>query len=68
MMVSDHQISHALTATFSRQANASEKVNRLVIAAIQSYVRADQKDGDEPLSNICGALRSAVHSAIGTTP
>ncbi|XP_070141639.1 uncharacterized protein [Drosophila kikkawai] len=63
-----YQISHTLTAAYSPQANASERVNRSVIAAIRSYVRGDQKDWDEQLSSICCALRSAVHSAIGTTP
>lgn len=64
----EYQMSHTLTAAYSPQANASERVNRSVIAAIRSYVRADQKDWDEQLCSICCALRSAVHSAIGTTP
>lgn len=43
-------------------------VNRSVLSAIKSYVDANQKNWDEKLSNICCALRSAVHSAIGTSP
>jgi len=64
----EYQISHTFTAGYSPQANAPEKVNRSVIAAIRSFVRADQKDWDEQLSCKCCALRSAVHLAIETTP
>ncbi|XP_043064101.1 uncharacterized protein LOC122320091 [Drosophila ficusphila] len=67
-LLREHSISHTLTAAYSPQANASERVNRSVIAAIRSYVRADQKDWDEHLSSICCALQTAVHSATGTSP
>lgn len=55
---------YLLTAVHAPKVNASERVNRSVIAAIR--VRSDQKDCDEYLSRICFALRSAVHSNIGT--
>lgn len=52
----------------SPQANSSERVNRSVISAIKAYVRPDQKDWDEKLSHIACALRSTIHTAIGTSP
>jgi len=39
-----------------------------VIAAIRSDVRIDQKVSDEQLISICCALRSDVHSSLGTSP
>ncbi|XP_046808386.1 uncharacterized protein K02A2.6-like [Lucilia cuprina] len=61
-------VKHVFTAVHAPQANASERVNRSVLAAIKSYVRSDQKNWDEQLSSISCALRSAVHSAVGTSP
>lgn len=63
-----YNINHLTTAVHSPQANASERVNRSVLAAIKSYISPDQKDWDRMLSNIGCALRSTVHSAIGTSP
>lgn len=56
------------TAVHAPQANASERVNRSVLAAIKSYISPDQKDWDKMLGRICCALRSSLHSAIGTAP
>lgn len=61
-------IQHVYTAVHAPQSNASERVNRSVLAAIKSYVRPDQKNWDELLSSICCSLRSSFHSAIGTSP
>jgi len=67
-LMEQYGVKHTLTAVHSPQANASERVNRSVIAAIRAYLSLDQKDWDEFLSRICCALRSAVHSSIGTSP
>lgn len=63
-----YKVSHMYTAVYSPQANASERVNRSIISAIKAYVHPDQKDWDEKLSHIACALRSTVHTAIGTSP
>lgn len=67
-LLNQFQIKHILSAVHAPQANASERVNRSIIAAIRSYIKPDQKDWDASLSQIECALRSAIHSAIGTTP
>jgi len=67
-LLNQHKISHSLTAVYAPQANASERVNSSVIAAMRSYIREDQKDWDEYLSSICCALRSSIHSGIGASP
>lgn len=61
-------ISHVRTATHSPQVNASERVNRSVLAAIRAYLRTDQRDWDKNLSAIGCALRSAVHDSTGYSP
>jgi len=61
-------VTHVLTAVHAPQANASDRVNRSVISRIRAYVRSDKKDWDEKLSRISCALRSSVHSSIGTSP
>jgi len=41
-LLNQHKISHSLTAVYAPQANASERVNRSVIATIRSYIREIQ--------------------------
>lgn len=67
-LLKKYGISHVYTAVHSPQANASERVNRSVISAIKAYVSQDQKDWDENLSRIACALRSTIHSSVGTSP
>lgn len=55
-------------AVYSPQANASERVNRTIIAVIRSYVSKDQKDWDKYLSAIECSLRSTLHTSTGFTP
>lgn len=66
--LNSYNVFHNLTAIYSPQANASERVNRSVIAAIRAYVRPSQRDWDENLSSISCALRSSVHTSTGYSP
>jgi len=61
-------VKHAYTTVYAIQANAPERVNRSVIAAIKSYVKPDQTNWDEQLSSIACSLRSSLHTAINTSP
>lgn len=67
-VINNFGIKHIRTATHSPQANASERVNQSILAAIRSYLRDDQRDWDKNLSEIECSLRSSVHSSIGVTP
>jgi len=66
-LIQQYGVTHVLTAVHALEANASERGNRSVISGIMAYVRCDQKDWDENLSRISCALRSSVHSNIGTS-
>ena len=61
-------IRHIFTAKYSPQANASERLIRTLLAAIRAYLPSDQTNWDLHLHEIGCALRSALHSSIGTSP
>lgn len=56
------------TASHSPQVNASERVNRSIIAAIRAYVEQDQTTWDVHISSIASALRNAVHASTTHSP
>lgn len=61
-------VRHITTATHSPQANASERVNRSILAAVRAYIGNDQRNWDVNISSIASALRSAVHQSTGYSP
>lgn len=62
-------VRHVKTAVYSPQANASERVNRSLLAIIRSYIEEnEQRSWDRHVSEAAFALRSAVHEAIGAEP
>lgn len=61
-------IQHLYTALYSPQSNASERVNRSIIAAIRAYLKKDHREWDVNISAISCALRNSAHSAIGISP
>ena len=67
-LLTSYGIQHIRTASYAPQANASERVNRSILAAIRSYLGKDQRDWDVNLPTIACALRTATHSAIGMSP
>lgn len=67
-MLERYGINHIFTATHSPQANASERVNRSIIAAIRAYIETDQTTWDAQLPSIASALRNAIHSTTERSP
>lgn len=59
---------HVRTASHSPQSNASERVNRSLLAAIRAYIDQDQQTWDVDLSAIGSALRNNVHESTGYSP
>lgn len=66
--LTQYGIRHVYTALYSPQSNASERVNRSIIAAIRAYLKKDHRDWDENLSSISCALRNSKHSTIDVSP
>lgn len=60
-------IEHLKTPFYTPQANAAERVNRSVVAAIRAYVNK-HSEWDESLHLILAALRSGHHQSLGTSP
>lgn len=56
------------TGTHAPQANASERVNRSILAAIRVYLETDQTHWDTNISSIASALRNSVHATTEQTP
>lgn len=66
--LSKNGVSHMTTATHSPQANASERVNRSILAAVRAYVGDNHQNWDVHISAIASALRNSVHESIGYSP
>lgn len=67
-LMTRYGIAHVLTASHSPQANASERVNRSIVAAVRAYVDTDQTTWDHHLSSIASALRNAIHTTTKQSP
>lgn len=61
-------VNHIRTATHAPQSNASERVNRSILAAVRSYVTTDQQTWDSEISAIGSALRNNAHESTGYSP
>lgn len=58
-------VKQLFTAIYAPQANASERVNRSILAAIRAYIKSDHSLWDQKLTEIAGALRNSIHVATG---
>lgn len=67
-MLTQYGVTHIRTASHSPQSNASERVNRSILAAIRSYISEDQQTWDDELSAIGSALRNNTHESTGYSP
>lgn len=66
--LSSYGIKHKKPPLYSPQSNASERVNRSLIAAIRAYIDDDHASWDSNLHHILAALRSGIHSATKVDP
>lgn len=57
-------IQYKYTAFYSPQANASERVNRSILAGIRSFIKQDHRQWYENLSFICYTLRNSLHQSF----
>ena len=66
--LTSYGIKHIYTALYSPQSNASERVNRSLIAGIRAYLKSDHRLWDQKLSDISCALRNSFHQTINNSP
>ena len=59
---------HWLNARFHAQINHSERVNRVVIKCISSYIHDNHRAWDENIYKIQQAIRLSKHDVTGQTP
>jgi len=59
-------VKHTRTAIYSPQANASERLNRSLLAAIRAYIKEDHTTWDVKLPEI--KIKSSVHQSTGYSP
>lgn len=67
-LIKSYGVNHIRTATHSPQLNASERVNRSILAAIRAYIAQDQQNWDLEISAIGSALRNNVHDSTCFSP
>jgi len=58
-------IRHVYTALYTPQSNASERVNRSLIAGIRASLKNDHTQWDINLTSISCALKNSIHTSIG---
>lgn len=67
-LLKKYGVRHITSATHTPQANASERVNRSVLAAIRAYIDTDQSSWDCNIHFIACSLRNSTHGSTGCTP
>lgn len=67
-LLSRYGVRQINTATHAPQANASERVNRSILAAVRTYLESDQTNWDTNISSISSALRNSVHASTKHSP
>lgn len=67
-LFTSYGINHIYTALYSPQSNASERVNRSLIAGIRAYLKSDHRQWDNNLTAISCALRNSYHQTINSSP
>lgn len=66
--LAEYQAKPLYNPNYHPQANATERVNRVVKTAIRSYIKENQRHWDRHLPQIGYALRSAIHETTGYSP
>ena len=63
----EYGIPHSTIPPYHAQANPVARINRNLLAMINSFLADDHRDWNLYLSEFCFALNSAVHSSLGVS-
>lgn len=67
-LLKKYRVTHWKNANYHPSNNPTERVNRVIVAAIRTYLKNEQKEWDENLQKIAMAIRTAVHESTEFTP
>lgn len=67
-LLEHYGVTHWLTPSYHPQVNNSERVNRVITAAIRATIKANHKTWAENIHDIANAIRNASHESTKHTP
>lgn len=66
--LNNYHVTHWKNANYHPENNPTERVNRVIGAAIRTYVKDDHKEWDRDIQKVAMAIRTAVHESTLFTP
>lgn len=66
--LSNYHVTHWKNANYHPANNPTERVNRVIGAAIRTYVKDDHKEWDRDIQKVAMAIRTSVHESTSFTP
>jgi transposase InsO family protein len=67
-LLTKYEVNHWLNPSYHPQVNPAERVNKVIVSALKSYVGTDQTIWDQELPRIANAICTSVHDSSGFTP
>lgn len=67
-LLTKYGVQHKFTPKYHPQSNASERVNRTILAAIRAYIQDNHKNWDVHLQEIAQSLRYTIHDSSHYSP
>lgn len=66
--LSKYHVTHWKNANYHPANNPTERVNRVIGAAVRTYLKDDHKEWDRDIQKVAMAIRTAVHESTAFTP
>jgi Integrase core domain len=67
-LLTRYEVDHWLNPAYHPQVNPAERVNKVIVSALKSYVGTDQTRWDVAIPQIAAAINTSVHVSTGYTP
>jgi transposase InsO family protein len=67
-LLDKYEVNHWLNPSYHPQVNPAERINKVIVSALKSYVGPDQTMWDQELPKIANAICTSVHVSSGFTP
>lgn len=64
----ENGVNHFRNANYHPQNNPAERVNRVILSAMRSYIKDDHRDWDQYIHKIACGIRTARHDSTEYTP